>query len=132
MELNEKVMICIVMASEIFKKKSSAILKQYGLTFPQYSVLRHLASSGPGRDTLGAVSKKMLVSAANMSGIARRMKNAGLIEKKYDEKDERLVMLQITPEGREKLDAIREIQEQHGDAYLEIYSQNRRKKCCPF
>lgn len=41
MELIEKVMIFIVMASEMFKKKSSAILGQNGLTFAHYNVLKH-------------------------------------------------------------------------------------------
>lgn len=38
MELNEKVMIFIVMASEKFKKKSSAIIRRHGLTFSHYCV----------------------------------------------------------------------------------------------
>jgi DNA-binding MarR family transcriptional regulator len=127
MELNEKVMIFIVLASETFKKKSSAILKDYGLTFPQYSVLRHLVSIGSGQDTVGNVGKKLMVSAANITGIARRLENAGLIEKKNDAQDDRFVMLQITRKGRQKLDAIREIQKRHGDAYLEIYSRERKE-----
>jgi DNA-binding MarR family transcriptional regulator len=128
MELNEKVMIFIVMASELFKKQSSAILKQHGLTFSHYNVLKHLVVSGHGRDTVSNISKKMLVTAPNMSGMAKRMEKAGLIERKEDAKDERLVMLQITTKGLEILSSIREIQEQHGGAYLEAYSQEQKKE----
>ncbi len=39
MILDEKVMVFIVMASEMFKKQSSAIFKQHGLTFSHYNVL---------------------------------------------------------------------------------------------
>ena len=128
MELNEKVMIFIVMASEIFKKKSSAILGRYGLTFSYYNVLKHLVACGQGQDTIGNVSKKMLVTAANMTGVAKRMEKAGLIEKKNDAQDERLRMLQVTRRGREILGAIRKIQEQHGGAYLEIYSLKEKEE----
>jgi DNA-binding MarR family transcriptional regulator len=128
MELNENVLIFIVMASELFKKKSSAILKQYGLTFSHYNVLQHLVTCEQGRDTVGRVSKKMLVTAANMTGIAKRMEKATLIERRNDAKDERLTVLQITARGREALTAIRQIQEQHGDAYLRACSQEQKEE----
>ncbi len=128
MELNETVMIFIVMASELFKKKSSAILKQYGLTFSHYKVLQYLVTCEQGRDTVGKVSKKMMVTGANMTGVARRMEKAALIERKSDARDERLTMLQITSRGREILAAIRQIQEQHGDAYLKAYSQEQKEE----
>ncbi len=113
MELNERVMIFIVMASEKFKKKSSAILRRQGLTFSHYCVLKGLVACENGRDSVGNVSKKMRVSAACMTGIAKRMEKAGLIERKNDARDERLIMLQVTPRGRETLDIIQEIQGQH-------------------
>jgi len=62
MELIEKVMIFIVMASEMFKKKSSAILGQNGLTFSHYNVLQYLIACEQGRDTVSNVCKKMLVT----------------------------------------------------------------------
>jgi DNA-binding MarR family transcriptional regulator len=128
MELNEKVMILMVMASEKFKKKSSAILRRHGLTFSHYCVLKSLVACEHGRDTVGNVSKKMLVSAPNITGIAKRMEKAGLIERKNDARDERLIMLQVTPSGRETLGAMGEIQEQHCLAYLEIYSPKQKEE----
>lgn len=81
-----------------------------------------------GRDTVGNVSKKMLVTPPNMTGISKRMEQAGLIERKNDARDERLIMLQVTPRGRETLDAIREVQEQHCSAYLEICSLKQKEE----
>jgi DNA-binding MarR family transcriptional regulator len=122
--LNEKIMIFIVMASEIFKKKSSAIFREYGLTFPQYNVLKYLVACDEGRDAAGKVGKRMLVTGANVTGLAKRMQKAGLIQRKNDAKDERLTLLQITPKGLEILEKIREVQEQHMREYL----QTRRRK----
>ena len=70
----------------------------------------------------------MLVTSGNMTGIAKRMEKAGLVERKSDAQDERLTILQITPRGRETLGAIREIQEQHGGAYLEIYPLKQKEE----
>jgi DNA-binding MarR family transcriptional regulator len=128
MELNEKVMISIVMASEMFKKKSSAILKDRGLTFSHYNVLKYLVACAQGRDTIGNVSKRMQVTAANMTGVAKRMEKAGLIERKDDAQDDRLTVLQVTWRGRDTFAAIREIQEQHGCAYLALYSQRQKEQ----
>jgi len=128
MTLDEKVMIFIVMASELFKKKSSAIFRQYGLTFPHYNILKHLVACEHGRDTVGSVSKRMLVTGADMTGLAKRMAKAGLIERKNDAKDERLTVLQITPMGLKCLDAIREIQEQHVSEYLQTHSRDQKEE----
>lgn len=126
--LNEKVMIFIVMASETFKKKSSTIFRQYGLTFSQYNLLKYLVACENGRDTVGAVSRSMLVTGANVTGLAKRIEKAGLIERKKDAKDERLTILQITPAGLKTLDRIREIQEQHISEYLETYSREDKEQ----
>jgi len=126
--LEEKVMIFVVMASEMFKKNSTAIFGKYGLTFSHYNVLKYLVACEGGRDTAGNVGKRMLVTGANVTGLAKRMEKAGLIERKNDEKDERLTMLQITPMGRRSLDAIREIQEQHVNQYVQTCSQEQKEE----
>lgn len=127
MELNERVMILIVMASEMFKKKSSAILRRYGLTFSHYSVLKDLVECEHGRDTAGNLSKRMLVTPANVTGIAKRMEKAELIERRDGVIDERHTMLQITAKGRRVLDAVRKIQERHGSRYLETCSPEQKE-----
>jgi hypothetical protein len=81
MTFDEKIMVFTVMASEMFKKNSSAIFRQHGLTFQHYSVLKYLATCGEGRETVGSVGKHMLVTGANVTGIAKRMEKAGLIER---------------------------------------------------
>jgi len=127
MELNESLMSFIVMASEKFKKKSSAIIRRHGLTFSHYCVLKNLVECECGRDTVGNVSKRMLVTAPNVTGITKRMERAGLIERKNDARDERLIVLQVTERGRETFHEIKEIQQQHCRAYLEIYSPAQKE-----
>ncbi|MBM4326390.1 MAG: MarR family transcriptional regulator [Deltaproteobacteria bacterium] len=128
MSVEEKVMIFVVMASELFKKNSTAIFGQYGLTFSHYNVLKSLVACEGGRDTAGNVSKRMLVTGANVTGLAKRMEKAGLIERRNDEKDERLTMLQITKKGRKALDAIREIQEKHVNEYMQTCSREQKEE----
>jgi DNA-binding MarR family transcriptional regulator len=128
MILDEKIMILVVMASEMFKKKSSAIFKRHGLTFAQYSVLKYLIGCKDARDTVGNVSRHMLVTGANVTGLAKRMERTGLIERKSDSKDERLTMLHITPMGLKSLDTIREIQESHVGEYLHTWATEQKEE----
>ena len=49
MSVDERVMMAIVRVAELFKMESSAIFKNYGITFAQYNVLRVLDASKNGQ-----------------------------------------------------------------------------------
>lgn len=103
LSLDEKMVIAIVRVSESLKKKYTALLGNYGLTFPQYTVLRALRSSYGGENTITNIRKIMLVSGANMTGIARRLEKKGFLLRKADPDDERIKLLQITPKALQTL-----------------------------
>jgi hypothetical protein len=73
LSINEKVLIAMVRAAELFKRSHTAIFRNYGLSFPQYNVLRVLDASQNGRNRISEVSRIMLVPGANMTGIAKRL-----------------------------------------------------------
>ncbi|MDP2646427.1 MAG: MarR family transcriptional regulator [Desulfobacterales bacterium] len=100
---DEKMVIAIVRVSESLKKKYTVLLENYGLTFPQYTVLRALKSSFNGENTLTNIRKIMLVSGANMTGIARRLEKKGFILRRPDPHDDRIKLLQITPKALQTL-----------------------------
>lgn len=102
----EKLMVAIVRISELYKKSCSSIFLNYGLTFSQYTVLRVLQGSKNGQNTISKVSKVMLVSGPNMTGVAKRLENNGFIIRKSDPNDERVKILEITPRGRQALENI--------------------------
>ena len=103
MTLDEKVVIGIVRAADLYKKKISSIFRNYGLTFPQYVVLRILSASENGQNTLTNISKIMLVTGANVTRIAQRLEKNGFLIRKGDPDDERAKLLEITPKGRQAL-----------------------------
>jgi len=112
---NEKVLIAIVRTAEIFKRTHSAIFRNYGLSFPQYNVLRVLDASREGMNKISEVSRIMLVPGANMTGIGKRLERKGFLIRKSDPNDERVTLLEITPKGRRTLKNI----EQEKDRSLE-------------
>jgi len=128
MDFNEKLIIGIVRVSESYKKASSAIFRNYGLTFAQYTVLRVLEGSENGQSAMGNVSKIMLVSGANTTPIAKRLANNGFLLKKNDSKDDRLTILEITIKGRQTLKNIEKEKNALVRKYLAGYPDTMKKE----
>ena len=126
MSIDERVMMAMVRIAERFKKNSSAVVKKWGLTFPQYNVLRVLDASENGQNTMRNVNRIMLVSSANMTGIAKRLEKTGFIIRTSDPDDDRLKRLQITPAGTQVLKDISDHQERNLLRYLRKYSDEQK------
>jgi DNA-binding MarR family transcriptional regulator len=101
--IDEKVLIGMLRAAEFFKREHSAIFRNYGLTFAQYNVLRVLDASQNGQNTLTRVGSIMLVSGANITGIAKRLEKGGFLIRRKLPNDERVTVIEITPKGRQAL-----------------------------
>jgi len=112
---NERVLMGVVRAAETFKRTHSAIFRNYGLSFPQYNVLRVLDASRNGMNKISEVSRIMLVPGANMTGIGKRLERNGFLIRKSDPNDERVTIFEITPKGRKTLKNI----EQEKDRSIE-------------
>ncbi len=104
---DEKVLMAIVRAAEFFKRSHSSVFKNFGLSFPQYNVLRVLEASKNGQNRISDVSRIMLVPGANITGIAKRLAKDGFIIKKSDPHDDRVTILEITPKGKRALKNIK-------------------------
>jgi MarR family 2-MHQ and catechol resistance regulon transcriptional repressor len=126
MSIDERVMMAMVRVAEGFKKNSSAVVKKWGLTFSQYNLLRVLDSSENGQNTMRNVNRIMLVSSANMTGIAKRLEKNGFIIRASDPNDDRLKRLQITPAGIQVLKDISERKERSLRRYLIQYSDRQK------
>jgi DNA-binding MarR family transcriptional regulator len=126
MSIDERVMMAMVRIAERFKKNSSAVVKKWGLTFPQYNVLRVLDASENGQNTMRNVNRIMLVSSANMTGIAKRLEKTGFIIRTSDPDDDRLKRLQITPAGIQVLKDISDHKERSLRRYLRKYSDEQK------
>jgi len=126
MSIDERVMMAMVRIAERFKKNSSALVKTWGLTFSQYNVLRVLDASENGQNTMRNVNRIMLVSSANMTGIAKRLEKKGFIIRTSDPNDDRIKRLQITPGGTRVVKDISDHKEQSLKRYLTRYSDEEK------
>lgn len=120
---DEKVLMAMVRAAEIFKRTHSAIFRNYGLSFPQYNILRVLDASRNGMNRISEVSRIMLVPGANMTGLTKRLEKNGFIIRKSDPRDERVTLLEITPKGRKTLKNIAQEKDRSTEIMLKGFSR---------
>jgi DNA-binding MarR family transcriptional regulator len=121
---DEKVLMAIIRVAEHFKRVHSSVFRNFGLSFPQYNVLRVLDASKNGQNKISDVSRIMIVPGANITGLAKRLEKDGFIIKKSDPEDDRVTLLEITPKGKKTLQNI----EKEKDRWLELMMKNLSKK----
>jgi DNA-binding MarR family transcriptional regulator len=124
--IDERVMMALMRLAERHKKEATAVFKKYGLTFPQYNVLRVLDASKDGQNTIKDVKRIMLTSSANMTGITKRLEKLGFITRKNAPEDDRLKYLEITEKGKILLNSISEKRGLLEKAYLQVFSHEKK------
>ena len=124
---DERIMMGIVRAAENFKRTHSNIFKRYGLSFPQYNILRVLEASKDGQNKISVVGKIMLTPGANMTGLAKRLEQNGFLERKPDPKDERVTLLAIEEKGRKILRQIKDEKNESVDRILEGLTKEEKE-----
>lgn len=73
--------------------------RDFDTTLPRFDLLAALDRAGEGL-TLGEVSRRMMVSNGNVTGLATRLESEGLVERRAVPGDRRAQMLRLTPRGR--------------------------------
>jgi len=91
---------CVAYAyAEVLRAHCEERAKPYVITPPQWGALELLlAQDGM---TIGAMSQKRGVDAPAATGIITRLEQNGLVERRHDREDRRVVKVYLTDEGRD-------------------------------
>ena len=73
--------------------------KSYVVTPPQWGALSLLHNQDG--QTIGALSQQRAIDPATVTGIVKRLEQSGLVERRHDHEDRRIVKVYITDEGRD-------------------------------
>jgi DNA-binding MarR family transcriptional regulator len=91
--------------------------EDYDFTLPRFDLLAQLDRAPDGL-VLGEVSKRLMVSAGNVTAIAERLLESGHITRTASPTDRRIQIIRMTPQGRK---AFREMAEAHGGWIGELF-----------
>jgi MarR family transcriptional regulator, organic hydroperoxide resistance regulator len=93
-------------------------LEPYGLSEPQFNVLRILRGAGGDGLPCKEVGARMVTRVPDVTRIMDRLEQAGLMERSRDNDDRRVVKAQITSEGRKLLRRVDpRVAEEHAAAF---------------
>ncbi|MEC8579250.1 MAG: MarR family winged helix-turn-helix transcriptional regulator [Pseudomonadota bacterium] len=112
------------------KHTSEQLARQYrdrfGISIPEWRVLVHLAHSG--NTSVRDIEARVAMEKYEVSRAAKRLREAGLIERKENPEDRRLIILSLTVEGQKMMAELlpmakahqAELEKRLGDAFKQL------------
>ena len=112
------------------KHTSEQLARQYrdrfGISIPEWRVLVHLAHSG--NTSVRDIEARVAMEKYEVSRAAKRLREAGLIERKENPEDRRLIILSLTADGRKMMAELlpmakahqAELEKRLGDAFKQL------------
>jgi len=98
LRLEHQLCFALYSASRALTRAYTPLLEPLGLTYPQYLALLVLwAEDGISVKQLG---ERLALDSATLTPLLKRLAERGLVERRRDESDERVVRIHLTPEGR--------------------------------
>jgi DNA-binding MarR family transcriptional regulator len=91
----------LVRTADALARDVEQTLKPYGLTATQYNVLRILRGAGEGGATCSQISQRMVTADPDVTRLLDRMQKRGLICRRRNDKDRRVVIATISRKGGE-------------------------------
>lgn len=97
-KLESQLCFALYSASRAFTRAYAPLLYPLGLTYPQYIVMLVLWE----RDDLSVteLGERLALDSGTLTPLLKRLEEAGFIERRRDDDDERVVRLRLTPSGR--------------------------------
>lgn len=102
----EKLVVNLIYTNSWLSEQQQKAFKPFGITSPQYNVLRILRGQYPEPCTVNTIIDRMLDRMSNASRIVDRLETKGLVERKVCKTDRRAKDVVITQRG---LDLLQEV-----------------------
>ncbi|MBX2890570.1 MAG: MarR family transcriptional regulator [Saprospiraceae bacterium] len=93
-------------------------LRPYGLTGPQYNILRILNGSYPKGLSVLDIKSRMIDRSSNVSRLVEKLRISGLVERVPHAEDRRMVIVSISETGKKMLAEIEQARFMDGHGVL--------------
>lgn len=91
-------------ANTVIYKRGRSILASMEVSSPQFNALLELQEFGPL--TMGELCKHLFMACSTATDLADRMERMGLVERKRDDKDRRVVRMHLLAKGVEVVNTV--------------------------
>lgn len=94
----------IMRVHQILLSRLDGAMKQFGITFARYEVLRLLSFSSSGSLPLSKIGERLMVHPTSVTNLIDRLVADGLVDRNVDPSDRRRVLASLTTAGSKVLD----------------------------
>ena len=93
-------MLCFALYSATLAMQQAykPLLADLGLTYPQYLVLSALWAA-PAPQSVGTIGRTLHLDSNTLTPLIKRLETMGLVTRRRGDRDERQVLVALTPEG---------------------------------
>jgi len=84
----------------LMREARRLVMNRWNLTLPQFDVLAELARADAGGFTFVELSRLLLVTSGNLTGIVDRLEEQRLVQRCPDARDGRVIRVALTERGR--------------------------------
>lgn len=90
----------------LMREARQRVAGRWNLTLPQFDVLAELARADAGGFTFIELSRLLLVTSGNLTGIVDRLEQQRLVRRHPDDQDRRVIRVALTDKGRRLTDRV--------------------------
>ncbi|MGH3090192.1 MAG: MarR family winged helix-turn-helix transcriptional regulator [Rubrobacteraceae bacterium] len=95
----------LTLTNVVEKRVRARLREEFDVTLPRFDVMAALHEA-PGGMNMGEVSRRLMVSNGNVTGIMGRLEEEGLVHRRAKPGDRRTQIVQLTEAGRETFEAM--------------------------
>jgi DNA-binding MarR family transcriptional regulator len=111
----EEAALNILRTADALKRGLDLLLKRHGITSAQYNVLRILRGAGAEGLNCSGIAERLITAEPDVTRLLTRMESLGLLTRRRDSNDRRMVTATATDRGlqllKEVAQPLRELQE---------------------
>ncbi len=105
--LAQEALLSVIVAANTLNDLMDRICEDFGITRPQYNVLRILRGVHPGGHARNEIACRMVDRASDITRLVDRLQARGLVKRSRGNKDQRQAVTGITAKGIRLLDKMR-------------------------
>ena len=102
-----RMLACTVRVEDAIRSRLRAT---FGITLPRFDLMAQLERQPAGL-RMGELSKRMMVTGGNVTGIVSQLEGEGLVARVPDPEDGRAFVVRLTPQGRRAFAQMAEVHE---------------------
>lgn len=101
-----RVWLRMLSATALIERRTRRRMREtFGITLPRFDLLAQLHRAPEGL-TMGELSRRLMVTGGNVTGLTERLVREGLIERRPSSYDRRVQIVRLTPAGERLLASI--------------------------